>query len=321
MNRFKETRKQDQLEVAEKQSRSLLPNGYHDDEDYLSGTFVDQQPTTNIGSKRAVQPRPSKATSKKSKAANAEEKLQEGMNTPLPQDNVGLRMLKLMGYKEGHGIGKSADGITAPIAVVKKTDRAGLGQAERQSEAHQRLEQWTQARVELLEQCKEDFQVAMSNRFAERRVASNLTKAMKTIETLDTRAGREMSCLWWTSIEEEENKGMDARIRDRRKEGVDEPSNALLATGTEIHTVHTQEEAAAAVPQGQTECGGEEEREGLAIVDGKHELWDTLSTSEKLSVATAYLRQEHRYCLFCGHQYGSIDELRKECPGKSEDDH
>jgi hypothetical protein len=230
-------------------------------------------------------------------------------------------MLKLMGYKEGHGIGKSADGIKAPIAVVKKTDRAGLGQAEHQNEARQRLEEWTQARVELLEQRKEDFKVAMSNRFAGRRVASNLTKAMKTIETLDSRAGREMSCLWWSSIEEEDGEGNNARIKEQREGGAEEPSKALVVLGTSIPTVHTEEEAAAAMPQGQTGRGGEEDREGLPIVDVKHELWDTLSTAEKLSVATTYLRQEHHYCLFCGHQYRSIDELRKECPGKSEDDH
>jgi hypothetical protein len=85
MNRFKEQRKREQLEATEKQSRSLPPTGYHHDEDYLSGMFVDQQPTNSIGSKRAVKPPPSRATSKKARAANAEEKLQEGMNTPLPQ--------------------------------------------------------------------------------------------------------------------------------------------------------------------------------------------------------------------------------------------
>jgi len=222
-------------------------------------------------------------------------------------------MLKLMGYKEGHGIGKSADGIKAPIAVIMKTDRGGLGQAERQNEARQRREAWAQARVELLEQRKEDFQAAMSNRFAERRVASNLNKAMKTIETLDTRAGRERSCLWWSSAEKEETE------KEQGEESGGEPSEPLFLTGGEVSAVRTQEKVTA-VQHGQggggEEAGGEEEE-----VDTELELWQTLSDAEKLSVATAYLRESHFYCLYCGHQYSSANELRQECPGKSKDDH
>lgn len=231
-----------------------------------------------------------------------------------------MRMLKLMGYKEGHGIGKSADGIKEPIAVVKKTDRAGLGQAERQNEARQRRKEWAQARAELLEQRKENFQAVMSNRFAERRVASNLTKAMKTIETLDTRAGRERSCLWWSGVEkeeaEEEESVWEGGEQDERG-GEEEPSERLMLIGAEVPTVSSKEEAAEAVQQGQG-GGGEEEEEGG---DHELELWQTLSSGEKLSVATAYLREGHYYCLYCGHQYDSIDELREECPGESEDDH
>jgi len=221
-------------------------------------------------------------------------------------------MLKLMGYKEGHGIGKSADGIKAPIAVIMKTDRGGLGQAERQNEARQRCEEWAQARVELLEQRKEDFQAAMSNQFAERRVASNLNKAMKTIETLDTRAGRERSCLWWSSAEKEETK------KEQGEEGGEESYEPLFLTGGEVSAVRTQEEETA-VQHGQG--GGGEEEGGVEEVDTELELWQTLSDAEKLSVATAYVREGHFYCLYCGHQYSSANELREECPGESEDDH
>jgi hypothetical protein len=231
-------------------------------------------------------------------------------------------MLKLMGYKEGQGIGKSADGIKVPIIVVKKTDRGGLGQAERQNEARQRREEWAQARAELLEQRKEDFQAAMSNRFAERRVASSLTKAMKTIETLDLRAGRERSCLWWSNVEQEEAEEEESGREGGKQGGGGEEGGfgPLLSRRAEVPTVPTQEEAAAADQHGQGGGGGGGEGEE-AEVDPELELWDTLSTAEKLSVAAAYLREGHFYCLYCGHQYDSIDELREECPGESEDDH
>ncbi|PON52228.1 G-patch domain containing protein [Parasponia andersonii] len=33
------------------------------------------------------------------------------------------------------------------------------------------------------------------------------------------------------------------------------------------------------------------------------------------------LREEHRYCLFCGFQYESMEALLSNCPGTDEDDH
>ncbi|PON81039.1 G-patch domain containing protein [Trema orientale] len=33
------------------------------------------------------------------------------------------------------------------------------------------------------------------------------------------------------------------------------------------------------------------------------------------------LREEHRYCLFCGFQYESMESLLSNCPGTDEDDH
>lgn len=88
MNRFKKKKKQEQLKAAEEQSRrSLPPAGHHDEEgqDYLSGAFVDEPPISTSGSKRTAEPPPPQTVSKKAKAENAAEKLQEGMNTPLSQ--------------------------------------------------------------------------------------------------------------------------------------------------------------------------------------------------------------------------------------------
>ncbi len=80
MNRFKK-KKQEELQAAVEQARGHD----HHEGDYLSGAFVDQSPTSTSSSKRAAEPPPLQATSKKAKAVNAAEKLQEGMNTPLSQ--------------------------------------------------------------------------------------------------------------------------------------------------------------------------------------------------------------------------------------------
>ncbi len=40
---------------------------------------------------------------------------------------MGNRMLKAMGWKEGTGLGKESQGITAPIKGELRSERAGLG--------------------------------------------------------------------------------------------------------------------------------------------------------------------------------------------------
>ncbi|KAJ4970258.1 hypothetical protein NE237_003357 [Protea cynaroides] len=44
-------------------------------------------------------------------------------------------------------------------------------------------------------------------------------------------------------------------------------------------------------------------------------------TEEDLEEILMKLRDEHRYCLFCGCQYESVEALLSNCPGTNEDDH
>ncbi|XP_009482407.1 G patch domain-containing protein 11 isoform X2 [Pelecanus crispus] len=46
-----------------------------------------------------------------------------------------------------------------------------------------------------------------------------------------------------------------------------------------------------------------------------------LSVSEKLHILTAYLREEHFYCIWCGTTYEDSKDLSSNCPGDSAADH
>eukprot|EP01080_Neovahlkampfia_damariscottae_P005847 gene5847-9670_t len=46
---------------------------------------------------------------------------------PIESSNIGNKMLKMMGYKEGEGLGKKSDGIVEPIKVEKKDNSKGIG--------------------------------------------------------------------------------------------------------------------------------------------------------------------------------------------------
>ncbi|NXA51707.1 GPT11 protein, partial [Nothocercus julius] len=46
-----------------------------------------------------------------------------------------------------------------------------------------------------------------------------------------------------------------------------------------------------------------------------------ISVSEKLRLLTAYLREEHFYCIWCGITYEDAEDLSSNCPGDSAADH
>jgi hypothetical protein len=51
-----------------------------------------------------------------------------GGNAPqIDNSNIGHRMLRKMGWKEGQALGKHQDGIIQPISITMKNGRKGLG--------------------------------------------------------------------------------------------------------------------------------------------------------------------------------------------------
>ncbi|XP_054248291.1 G patch domain-containing protein 11 isoform X7 [Indicator indicator] len=46
-----------------------------------------------------------------------------------------------------------------------------------------------------------------------------------------------------------------------------------------------------------------------------------ISVSEKLHILTAYLREHHFYCIWCGTTYEDAEDLSSNCPGDSAADH
>ncbi|KAM9758806.1 RNA-binding protein 5 isoform 2-T2 [Menidia menidia] len=56
-------------------------------------------------------------------AINYEQPTKDGLNS----DNIGNKMLQAMGWKEGKGLGRRQQGITAPIEAQLRTKGAGLG--------------------------------------------------------------------------------------------------------------------------------------------------------------------------------------------------
>lgn len=80
------------------------------------------------------------------------------------QENRGLKLLKMMGYREGMGLGRSVEGIKEPIKIEVATQRrSGLGvvqeHKEKRQQAATRRRELTVLRGQYMEQHQQAFKV------------------------------------------------------------------------------------------------------------------------------------------------------------------
>ncbi|KAK9123093.1 hypothetical protein Sjap_012695 [Stephania japonica] len=181
------------------------------------------------------------------KQREEDEKTLANINSPIPQSNIGFKMLKMMGYSPGSGAAE-------PVALEIRRSRRGIGKEDPLKERARREE----ARV-----CEErrrgdhlvaEFGTRQKSQWRGRRVVLNFGKAKAA-----------------------------------------------------LHQLEESDEAEAKAKAAGGEDGDEEEEEVI--------------TEEDLQNILMKLRDEHRYCLFCGCQYESTDALLSNCPGIDEDDH
>ena len=52
-----------------------------------------------------------------------------GSSEPIPETNIGNKILQSMGWTPGSGLGPHGTGITSPVLAVKRNGRRGVGHA------------------------------------------------------------------------------------------------------------------------------------------------------------------------------------------------
>ena len=60
-------------------------------------------------------------------SVDPQEILLQGLNRPIQTSSFGMKMLEKMGFKQGDGLGKNADGIKEPVTIQLKYDKVGIG--------------------------------------------------------------------------------------------------------------------------------------------------------------------------------------------------
>eukprot|EP00457_Paulinella_chromatophora_P010489 gb/GEZN01010593.1/.p1 GENE.gb/GEZN01010593.1/~~gb/GEZN01010593.1/.p1 ORF type:complete len:336 (+),score=57.40 gb/GEZN01010593.1/:65-1009(+) len=73
---------------------------------------------------------------------------EQGLSQAIPASNVGFKLLQRMGYKEGKGLGKTAQGRTKPVEMVIRPRGQGVGEDTRINQEIERLSKQTKEQEE-----------------------------------------------------------------------------------------------------------------------------------------------------------------------------
>eukprot|EP00903_Cladosiphon_okamuranus_P007128 g6925.t1 len=304
-------------------------SAFVDEDDYLSASFVVEEPNKPRG-KRAQQapdPERGRVLSKKDIAKKMEDRREEGLQQKIGEENAGFKLLMKLGYKGG-GLGKGGAGTTKPLMPELKQGRAGLGkesESKRRKEEKKERAQKKAARDAQQEvQRREHFRLSKSAQFVDRRLLQDLNRARRLVESLDEPAGRTRSIMW---PDEAESLGdaatADPSLAGGTGGGTGSGSGYDVDEGRRAGTAEEEErpsEASKRKEQSQGEAGSGEDRT-MGPDGGLREEWELMTTDEKLSACLAYLRASHSYCMYCACQYDGLRDLQDSCPGPSRDDH
>ncbi|XP_050230509.1 uncharacterized protein LOC126679508 isoform X2 [Mercurialis annua] len=261
--------------MAAESRNNQTENGEDDEEeDYmgdLSQFVLPQTPnTSNFPSKKIASNKLPDVQSSKKKAKTVswqeqrrlererkqreeDEKMLAKIEAPIPQSNIGFKLLKQMGYTPGASLGKEGSGRTEPVGIEIRRTRVGIGREDPHKEKRKREEIEAVRNIRKEEDMMLEFGSRQKSQWRSRRVVVNFQKAKAALDQLEN-----IEVLETKNNEEEEE--------------------------------------------------GEEEEEEEII-------------TEDLQEILMKLRNEHRYCLFCGFQYETEEALLSSCPGIDEDDH
>eukprot|EP00850_Spirogloea_muscicola_P001544 SM000005S17341 [mRNA] locus=s5:1526289:1528495:- [translate_table: standard] len=230
------------------------------------------------------------------KPKEKEHELREaGMSTSIPSSNIGFKLLQQMGYQAGQAIGthlKAGQGRVEPLGLDLKRGRTGLGVDELQRELKRKREeeasrQQLKAQVEL-EDVRKGFQTRSRGRWEGRKLRADISRARASLGSFgdDAEPAAEAVPRALREAEAREEEKLEPLAIFRRREGG-------LA------------DVESSPPKAAT---GEEEDEELFTPEILYELLERL-------------RSQYFFCLYCGIQYPSFQQMNDECPGLSDEDH
>ncbi|KAI8911297.1 hypothetical protein DFJ77DRAFT_512305 [Powellomyces hirtus] len=275
-----------------------------DEDDYMSESLLlgiadkPKEPVTYLEKRQQALRQQAIRGHAKSLKEKEKETREKGLATSIGGDNKGFQMLAKMGYKQGMGIGKPENGDDRrqdPIEIVMREGKKGLGISApvvkiKPSSAGPDIDEDVDTAISQM-----DYRALHNQRFRDRRVRSDLKRARKVCEAMDTAKGIERHAFWYPD---------HRRKKHADDEGdPDEDAGRETMLATLVRVENAKEEALEDVPEEAVDEFGE------------------LEPAMQLTAVNIYLRDLHNYCVWCGDAFASAEEMRDLCPGDTAEDH
>ncbi|CAL0318906.1 unnamed protein product [Lupinus luteus] len=109
------------------------------------------------------------------------------VEVPIPQSNIGFKLLKQMGYTPGSALGKQGLGIAEPVGLEIRRSRAGIGLEDFQKEKRKMDEIMVDRKRRKEEVLMEEFGSRQKSLWQSRRIVVNFNKAKAALDQLENR--------------------------------------------------------------------------------------------------------------------------------------
>ncbi|RDX95806.1 G patch domain-containing protein 11 [Mucuna pruriens] len=109
------------------------------------------------------------------------------VEAPIPQSNIGFKLLKQMGYTPGSALGKQGSGRAEPVGIEIRRSRAGVGLEDPHKEKRKKEEIMMHRKRRKEEDLMKEFGSRQKSQWQSRRVIINYNKAKAALDQLENR--------------------------------------------------------------------------------------------------------------------------------------
>lgn len=124
---------------------------------------------------------------KERKQQEEDEQTLAKIEAPIPQSNIGFKLLKQMGYIPGSSLGKDGAGRAEPVGLEIRRSRVGIGHQDPYREKRKREEMDAERKMRKEEALMEEFGSRKKSQWRSRRVIINFNKAKAALDQLENK--------------------------------------------------------------------------------------------------------------------------------------
>lgn len=228
------------------------------------------------------------------------------------------------GFKQGDTLGKSENARKEPIHLNIKEDRGGIGLESEKKRKFREIFEKADREAKRSKEEEGDYLEERKQQQKERKAERDLENAQRTAERLAEQDAEEDG----TAAEEKPLKDINVLWRSRARRRAERQRdrqqqrelNNSLTSRLPTYVDEEEDDNEAKIALGKdvkpfyTSLADDHDEEDSALAE-----FEALPITDRLYKVLAFLRENYKYCLYCGHQYP--DEVMDGCPGITEEDH